>query len=188
MSSTDPAINPDGWTIGSSGGHYSLNIDHVYEVQLLNIFFYIRIMETPKSPYLISSNDISKAFGPFDGPSHSEFDTRLNVPSNKLASYDKSEFLGVSQIQNTKKVETFTYKFKGDAPMAIPKDLSPVNTIAQLAQMVLTLNMLQKQSMWSLFETTSFRIYEDFQRVDQIIQYRANHVIGWTAPGIGKHR
>ena len=136
------------------------------------------MMETSKSPYLISCDDISKVLDQVDDSSHTELDTRLDVPSNKLPSYDKSEFLGVSQIQNTKKLETFTYKFKGDAPMAIPKDLSPVNTIAQLAQMVLTLNMLQKQSIWSLFETTSFRIYEEFQRVDQIIQYRANHVIG----------
>lgn len=38
MSSTDPAINPDGWTIGSGGGDNSTNIDHVYEVQLLKMF------------------------------------------------------------------------------------------------------------------------------------------------------
>lgn len=78
-----------------------------------------------------------------------------------------SEFLGVSLILNTKKAKIFTYKLKGDAPMAIPKDLNPLSTTAQLAQTAFTLNMLQNQSIWSLFETTNSRIYEE-------LKYRAN--------------
>lgn len=82
MSSTDLAINADCWTIGSGHGHYSTNIDHVYEVQLLSMFFYARMMEPPKSPYLISCDDISKIFDQVDDPSHPELGTRLIVLSN----------------------------------------------------------------------------------------------------------
>lgn len=175
--STDPAINPQGWTIGGSGD-YATNIDHLYEVQLLNMFFYARMIQAPGSQYSISCDDIQKVFDEVDDRTQPELGTRLNVTFNKLASYANPEFLGMSELLNTKKSKFFGFKVKtdlkkGDAPIQVTKD--PDNTNRQLAQFALTLSILNDPPVWSLFETTNTRIYQQFQRVDQLIEYRANN-------------
>lgn len=176
--SKDTAINPVGWHIGGNDA-YSVNIDHVFEVQLLNIFFYTRLMQQSTTQYYISCDDIQKVFDQVDDNSQPELGTRLNVTFNKLASYENPELLGISGLLNTKKAGFFQYKFvqnpnNGQCPIRLAKNLDPVYTTTQLAQFALTLNILQNKAVWSLFEITNSRIYQQFQRVDQLIQYRAD--------------
>ena len=177
--SQDIAINPHGWHMGGNGD-YSVNIDHVYEVQLLNIFFYTRLMQEANTQYYISCDDIQKVFDQVDDSSQPEFGTRLNVTFNKLASFENPELLGISELLNTKKAGFFQFKLikdpkNGQCPIRLARNLDPVYTTTQLAQFALTLNILQDKTIWSLFETTTSRIYQQLQRVDQLIQYRADN-------------
>ncbi len=171
----DPAVNLNPWIIGGESP-YSVNVDHVYETQLLNMFFYARLTQDPQAPHFIKCENITKVFDEVDDRLQPQLGTRLNILFSKLASFQNPEFLGIGQTLNTRKGRIFAYKYGNDTPMLFPKRGFNVEMIrTQFAQLALTIDMINNATIWALFETTNSRIYQELQRVDQLIQYRADN-------------
>jgi len=169
------APGDDIWQIGGSSSNQRIvNIDHVYEVQLLDQFFTSRI--TPA----FNCTDISMLF---DSPDWTDYDpsgpapltsvgTRLNTIFAQLASYEHPDFLGMDGDLNRLKGYLWNaHTLQPFGLQGMPLVVDNLDYLNGLAAITVVMNMANNASIRGLFQSTNQRIYKAFAGIDEVIRH-----------------
>ena len=174
--------NPIKWVIGGVGP-YAVDVDHVYESRLLDMFFSEQLQQLkwqgrnkPKKPS-ITCADIQTIFDEEEDPNNPELGTRLNVLFSNIASYEHPDFLGMQGILNKRKSKIWDRNFspRNDAPFRLPQGFDPETCKQILANFAIVLQILNHPDVHRLYQATNSRIYQAFHVIDELIQSRYNN-------------
>ncbi|MCJ1276831.1 hypothetical protein MMC21_004638 [Puttea exsequens] len=150
------------WTLGKvSGSKRFVNIDHVYEVSLLDEFFAAQFAAG------FTCNDITTLFDVIESSTGS---TRLDYIFSQLASFAHPDFLGMDSKFNTLKGSLWNPGLQGYSINSKNADAYQ----QQLSNLAVVLSMVRHPSTIVLFTNTNTRIYEAFGSIDQIISAQAH--------------
>ncbi|KAL8743846.1 MAG: hypothetical protein Q9184_008067 [Pyrenodesmia sp. 2 TL-2023] len=161
------------WQLGGNrqGNRKIVNIDHVYEVSLLDEFFASRITSS------FDCIDISRLFDVNDYTHYpTRLGTRLNTIYSQLASYDNPDFLGMDGYLNDLKGKLW------NPPSGQPRSLQDMPLVLAnngkdyldgLASITVVMDMVNDPVVRRLFNSTNERIFKAFAGIDQIIRQEA---------------
>ncbi|KAL8772473.1 MAG: hypothetical protein Q9209_002425 [Squamulea sp. 1 TL-2023] len=162
------------WQIGGNAVN-SVNIDHAYEVKLLDDFFDSRINGA------FDCSDVTTLFDAYDYTNYDPADpasleTRLNRIYSQLASYRFADFLGMAQRLNSLKgnlwlrpATTQPFGLQG-MPVVYKKQ----HAKEALAEISVIMNMVNDPVIRPLFQATNERVYKAFAGIDKLIHQEAN--------------
>lgn len=165
---------------GSSSNAKILNIDHVYEVQLLDEFFTSQITQA------FDCTDISILFDPYDYTDHDPSDpssldsvgTKLSIVFSQLASYENPDFLGMDGDLNNLKGNLW-HRLSLQQPFGL-RGMPAVfanggkDFLDGLAAITVVMEMANNATIRRLFQSTNERIYKAFAGIDEVIRQEDN--------------
>lgn len=161
------------WQVGGNrrGNRKIVNIDHVYEVSLLDEFFASRI--TPS----FDCTDISRLFDVYDYTHYPDrVGTRLNTIYSQLASYSNPDFLGMDGGLNDLKGNLWNPpsgqpgKLQG-MPQVLTKNGE--DYLQGLAAITVVMDMVNDPVIRRLFNSTNERIFKAFAGIDEVVRQAA---------------
>ncbi|KAL2046150.1 hypothetical protein N7G274_001597 [Stereocaulon virgatum] len=156
------AAQPQPYRLGGDVGT-RVNIDHVYEVKLLDEFF----------SYQNESVTCAEMANVFDVHDVINGGTRLNTIFAQLPSYQNPDFLGMDAGLNSFKGMLWNPDLQ-DMPnlKAVPKNYNGVmKSLLYLNNLALVMDMANNPIVLKLFESTNTRIYQAFQGIDAAISH-----------------
>lgn len=148
-----------GFAIGGSSKP-SVNIDHVYECQLLDMFFLEMIQER--------KTNCARIEAVFDVP-HPELGTKLNALFNNLPKYATPEFVGMDSQINAAKALIWRLNIdNNDAPIQFKRGggAAADDNKGNLGMFAIALQAQNDPRFRALFEMTNGRIYRAFADID----------------------
>lgn len=161
-----PDSNNIWWGLGGNVGSRRVNVDHVYEVQILKQFF---------EDHINVAFDCDDVKTLFDQTDHNHLPgTRLNTIFAQLASYTNPDFLGMDSTLNGLKGGFWNREIGGqlpNLPLVLPDGLSNKQALVDLT---VIMEMLNDPDVQNLFENTNSRIYQAFRGIDNLISYCHN--------------
>ncbi|KAK0515879.1 hypothetical protein JMJ35_001913 [Cladonia borealis] len=142
------------WKLGGTGK--SVNIDHVYEVSLLDEFFTAQVSAG------FTCGDISKLFDVSDPASAG---TRLNTIFAQLPSVTNPDFLGMDSALNRLKGALWNPDLTG-VSLSLANSNAAIQSLSNLA---VVMDMANNEAISKLFSNTNARIFQAFQGIDLLI-------------------
>ncbi|KAL8788413.1 MAG: hypothetical protein Q9195_007292 [Heterodermia aff. obscurata] len=146
------------WAIG--GNKKSVNVDHVYEVSLLDEFFSAQITAG------VQCTDITALFDVNDG---STGGTRLNTIFGQLPSLTNPDFVGMDAALNRLKGSLWNPDLEG-SNLGCANSNACVQSLSNLAVIMAIAN---NDKVKELFSASNGRIYAAFKGIDNLITAQA---------------
>lgn len=158
VGTTDTTIT-NGWQIGGTSAK-TLNIDHVYEIGVLDEFFGWRTL-----PNTFGCPNIQKLF---NQPSTiiGSSGTLLNFIFSHIASRDQPDFIGMDAALNKIKGSLWNRNLDGFATY-LP---DPTSLKKRLGQVALVMSNANEKQAIHLWQNTNARIYLAMQKLDKAIR------------------
>lgn len=152
---------------GQPGGK-EVNIDHIWEAQLLPAFFDSRGMRRNQ---LFGCDQFRQLFNQVEDPNNAMVTlggvnlkrTRISAIFEQVGSYDHPEFVGMDKHLNNLKGKIFKIG------RIHPPFLLPATIKEFLRDYALVFSIVRDDRVRKLWDTTNNRIYEGFQALDKVI-------------------
>ncbi|KAI9808891.1 MAG: hypothetical protein M1827_007166 [Pycnora praestabilis] len=149
-------LGVSGPLLGGSPQQY-VNIDHVYELKLLEAFF---LSQTQRG---VTCGDLTNIFDTQDTTQAFGW-TRLNTIFDSLPSYANPDFIGMDYSANSVKGKLLSIGL-----INLDKPTQPGKQLALLARIGLVMGMCRDTKLKALFARTNLRIFEAFLGIDAVI-------------------
>ena len=153
-----------GYVFGSSLTSPRINIDHVWETQLLTKFFESLNMGFKKNPDF-TCKQFGELFDQLEDEGNPDLGSRLQQTYAALPSWKNPDFVGMDADLNTKKVRLWG----ASNPMMSTKKKLAQGILIDIRDFTLLTLILQDQDVRALWDASSNRIYKRFQQIDQVI-------------------
>ena len=150
------------YSLGGSRG-LRVNIDHIWETQLLSLFFTTQAFTAPNARF--RCKQVTALFDQPEDPTNPALGTRINALFARLGSNSNPEFVGMDATLNSKKANLW----QGSAMMKYKQDI-PETILADIKDFTLITSILQDKNVRNLWDTTNTRVYEGFQAIDKIVK------------------
>ena len=157
---TEKVVNQHKYKIGGGKGR-SVNIDHAFEIKLLDEFLKAQVDGG------FSCEDIITLFDQIDA--ETEGKTRLYRLFAQLPSYTNPEFIGMDYGLNQLKGKLWNPGLSG---VKLSKDLGSLQGV--LVNLGITVSIIQHTDTFTLWQSTNNRIYNAFRGIDTLISEQAS--------------